>query len=59
MTLCRSVGQLDGSRNMAVIQLIQCSNQWKMSLDRRNIVPFRNIGSKNQMPLLEFLPEAH
>jgi len=29
---------------MADIQLIQCKNQQKMSLNRQNIVPFKEIG---------------
>jgi len=31
---------------MADIQLIQCKNQQKMSLNRRNIVPNKEIGVK-------------
>jgi len=35
-----------GSRNMAHIQLIQCKNQHKTSSNRRNIVPYKDIGVK-------------
>ena len=42
-TLSRAIGQLDRSRNMADIQLIQCENQQKTFLNRRNIVHHKEI----------------
>ena len=58
MTIFRSVGQLDRSRNIADIQHIECKNQQKTSSNRRNIIPFKETGVKEWIAGVKILSRS-